>query len=80
LENKLKRSELDREIQLNVSFRLQGYAGARWPKMVGPATTRLSDPHAAGSYNSASVGTTTYTNNSWCVEEDVLLTPFHSYI
>ena len=42
----------------------QGYDGARWPKMVGPETTTLSNPSAGGFYNAGSVGETTYSNCS----------------
>jgi len=41
----------------------QGYAGARWPKMVGPATTALM-PAATGWYDASSVGNTSYSNAS----------------
>ena len=41
----------------------QGYAGARWPKMVGPATTALM-PAAKGWYDASSVGNTSYSNAS----------------
>ena len=34
----------------------QGYEGARWPKMVGPATTVLENPTAGGYFDAQSVG------------------------
>jgi len=40
----------------------QGYGGARWPKMVGPATTLLENPGAGGCFNAPSVGNTSYSN------------------
>ena len=44
----------------------QGYFGARWPKMVGPATTPC-DQYGNGTntcFNAPSVGTTTYSNTT----------------
>jgi hypothetical protein len=46
----------------------QGYAGARWPKMVGPATTAMENPTACTTgkcFDAPSVGNTTYSNSSY---------------
>eukprot|EP00937_MAST-01D_sp_MAST-1D-sp2_P007010 g7010.t1 len=40
----------------------QGYAGARWPKMVGPATAARESSRGAAGFDAPSVGTTTYSN------------------
>ena len=47
----------------------QGYEGARWPKMVGPANTAQQLPPGAdwrtGAFVAQSVGKTTYSNSTW---------------
>eukprot|EP00041_Stephanoeca_diplocostata_P002216 m.24554 g.24554 ORF g.24554 m.24554 type:complete len:887 (-) comp13081_c0_seq1:959-3619(-) len=42
----------------------QGYTGARWPKMVGPATSHLVRRSGGPGFDAPSVGVTTYTNAS----------------